>query len=70
MEHQSSRVDSPPPTRQRLADLVVFEYRTVTTLYGWRSRGEGPPGYRIGHHVRYRREAIEIWLASRADQAT
>ena len=42
----------------------------VTTLYGWRSRGEGPPGYRIGRHVRYRREAIEIWLASRADQAT
>ena len=42
----------------------------VTTLYGWRSRGEGPPGYRIGRHVRYRREAIETWLASRADQAT
>jgi hypothetical protein len=29
MKHQSSRVDSPPPSRQRLADLVVFEYRSL-----------------------------------------
>ena len=29
MEHQPSRVDSPPPSRQRLADLVVFEYRSL-----------------------------------------
>lgn len=29
MEHQSSHVDSPPPSRQRLADLVVFEYRSL-----------------------------------------
>ena len=24
----------------------------VNTVYGWRCRGEGPPGYRIGRHVR------------------
>ncbi len=27
------------------------------TLYSWRSRGEGPPGIRVGRHIRYRREA-------------
>ena len=27
----------------------------ISTLYGWRHRGEGPAGYRIGRHVRYRR---------------
>ena len=26
----------------------------IETLYGWRHRGEGPAGYRIGRHVRYR----------------
>ena len=40
----------------------------VATLYGWRCRGEGPPGYRIGRHVRYRRAVVEAWLTARADQ--
>ena len=39
----------------------------VDTLYGWRHRGEGPQGYRIGRHVRYRRSAVEAWLATRLD---
>ena len=29
MKAQSTRLDSPPPSRQRLADLVVFEYRSL-----------------------------------------
>ena len=41
----------------------------VDTLYGWRQRGEGPQGYRIGRHVRYRRSAVEAWLEGRLDQA-
>lgn len=40
----------------------------VATLYGWRHRGEGPPGYRVGRHVRYRRSTVEEWLAGQADQ--
>lgn len=39
----------------------------VDTLHGWRHRGEGPEGYRIGRHVRYRRSAVEVWLATRLD---
>ena len=39
----------------------------VDTLYGWRHRGEGPPGYRIGRHVRFRRSAVEVWLSTRLD---
>ena len=41
----------------------------IDTLYGWRHRGEGPQGYRIGRHVRYRRAAVEAWLEGRLDQA-
>ncbi len=41
----------------------------VDTLYGWRHRGEGPQGYRIGRHVRYRRATVEAWLEERLDSA-
>jgi excisionase family DNA binding protein len=40
----------------------------VATLYRWRYRGEGPAGYRIGRHVRYRRAAVEAWIETQADQ--
>jgi excisionase family DNA binding protein len=40
----------------------------IDTLYGWRHRGEGPVGYRIGRHVRYRRTAVEEWLETQADR--
>jgi excisionase family DNA binding protein len=39
----------------------------VATLYGWRHRREGPAGYRIGRHVRYRRAAVEAWIETQAD---
>ena len=40
----------------------------IETLYGWRHRGEGPVGYRIGRHVRYRRATVEEWLETQADR--
>jgi excisionase family DNA binding protein len=40
----------------------------VHTLYRWRYKGDGPAGYRVGRHVRYRREAIDAWLEQRADK--
>jgi excisionase family DNA binding protein len=39
----------------------------VATLYRWRHRGEGPPGYRIGRHVRYRRATVDAWVETQAD---
>jgi excisionase family DNA binding protein len=39
----------------------------VATLYGWRHRGEGPRGYRVGRHVRYRRVEVEDWLRTQTD---
>jgi excisionase family DNA binding protein len=51
-----------------ITDLSEMLGVPVDTLYGWRHRGEGPAGYRIGRHVRYRREAVEAWLDTQADQ--
>ena len=50
-----------------LADLSDMLGIPVNTLYGWRVRGDGPPGYRVGRHVRYRRSAVEVWLESQTD---
>ena len=50
-----------------LADLSDMLGVPVNTLYGWRVRGEGPVGYRVGRHVRYRRTAVEAWLETQTD---
>jgi excisionase family DNA binding protein len=51
-----------------LVDVSQLLGVPVATLYGWRYRGEGPIGYRIGRHVRYRRAAVEAWIETQADQ--
>jgi excisionase family DNA binding protein len=50
-----------------LPELAALLGVPVGTLYGWRHRGEGPPGYHIGRHVRYRRSAVEAWIEAQAD---
>lgn len=50
-----------------LAELADMLGVPVNTVYQWRTRGEGPPGYRIGRHVRYRRTAVEAWLELQTD---
>lgn len=39
------------------------------TLERWRYTGGGPPYYRLGRLVRYRRSLVEVWLAERRVQA-
>ena len=34
----------------------------VATLYQWRHRREGPPGFRVGRHVRYRWSDVQEWI--------
>lgn len=51
-----------------LAEVADHLGVPIKTLYTWRSRGQGPPGYRIGRHVRYRRADVEAWLERHADE--
>ena len=51
-----------------ITDLSQMLGVPVDTLYGWRHRGLGPRGYRVGRQVRYRRASVEAWLAERLDQ--
>ena len=43
-------------------DLADYLGVPVTTLYQWRYRREGPPGFRVGRHVRYRWQDIQDWI--------
>lgn len=36
----------------------------VQTLYRWRCQGYGPPGRRMGKHVRYIPEEVRTWVGS------
>jgi excisionase family DNA binding protein len=51
-----------------IAELSTMLGVPIETLYGWRHRGEGPRGYRVGRHVRYRRSSVEAWLEEQADR--
>ena len=49
---------------RQLADYLQIP---LATLYQWRYRGEGPPGFKLGNHVRYRWTDIQTWLDTHAD---
>jgi predicted DNA-binding transcriptional regulator AlpA len=51
-----------------LTDVSEMLGIPVHTLYSWRYKCDGPVGYRVGRHVRYRREAVEAWLEQHVDQ--
>lgn len=39
----------------------------VKTLYQWRSLRQGPPGFRVGRHLRYDPVAVERWVRDLID---
>jgi excisionase family DNA binding protein len=49
-------------TPEEVAELARASIHTVRY---WRAAGDGPPGFRVGRRVRYRREAVEQWLRDR-----
>nr|WP_234313724.1 helix-turn-helix domain-containing protein [Streptomyces sp. NBRC 109706] len=47
-------------------DLVsLLQLESVETVYAWRKSGNGPPGFRIGKHLRYDPQAVADWIAAR-----
>ena len=41
----------------------------IATVYTWRHRGHGPPGFRVGRHLRFRTGDVAQWVAKRIDQS-
>ncbi|WP_394276433.1 helix-turn-helix transcriptional regulator [Luteococcus sp.] len=52
-----------------IEDLARLLGVPVPTIYAWRYRGEGPRGYKVGRHVRFRLAEVNAWLEGRADVA-
>jgi len=48
-------------------DLAEYLGVPIATLYAWRYRRQGPPGFRVGRHLRYRRADIDEWISLRVD---
>jgi excisionase family DNA binding protein len=51
-------------TAQQLADYLGVP---VATIYAWRYRHQGPPGFRVGKHLRFRRSDVEAWIEANID---
>jgi len=49
-------------------DLANFLDVPIATIYSWRYRREGPPGFRVGRYLRYQRSDVEQWIADRLQQ--
>jgi len=46
-------------------DLAGYLDVPVATVYAWRHRRQGPPGFRVGRHLRFRRSDVERWIDER-----
>ncbi len=49
-------------------DLAEYLGVPVATLYAWRYRNVGPPGFRVGRHLRFRWSDVEHWIQDRVTQ--
>ncbi len=48
-------------------DLARYHDVPVATVYAWRYRGVGPPGLRVGKHLRYRRIDVNEWIGGQLE---
>jgi excisionase family DNA binding protein len=69
--------DKPPRDVDELADVADGESQDVlsiqevakllkvpvSTIYAWNRRGVGPPHYKVGRKLRYRKSDARKWLA-------
>lgn len=46
-------------------DLADYLGIPVATIYTWRHRGHGPPGFRVGRHLRFRTSDVAHWITQR-----
>jgi excisionase family DNA binding protein len=45
-------------------DLAAYLGVPLATIYAWRYRRQGPPGFRVGRHLRFRERDIEEWIGN------
>jgi excisionase family DNA binding protein len=53
-----------------LAWLAAYLDKPKQTIYDWRYRGIGPPAYKVGTTLRWRKSEVDQWLAGQRQQPT
>ncbi len=56
----------PLVSAQELAEYLAVP---VATIYAWRYRRQGPPGLRVGKHLRYRSIDVNEWIESQLEDS-
>ncbi|MGW6565027.1 helix-turn-helix transcriptional regulator [Streptomyces sp. NPDC054975] len=46
-------------------DIAAMFSVPLETVYQWRRKRTGPPGFRVGKHVRYDPAAVQRWTSER-----
>ena len=46
-----------------LEEVAVLTRQSVSTIRWLRHKGQGPPGFRLGRRVVFRRAEVERWIA-------
>lgn len=57
-------------TLMTVEEVAAYLRKPVRTLYAWRYRREGPPAFKVGRHIRYRKVDVDAWLETRAQPAS
>jgi excisionase family DNA binding protein len=52
-----------------VGQLAAYLGIPVSTLYDWRTRGLGPPAYRLGKHLKFSVADVREWMAGQRDPA-
>ena len=51
-------------------ELAEYLDVPVATVYAWRYRRQGPPGLRVGRHLRYRRIDVNEWINGQLEDSS
>ncbi|KOT95336.1 DNA-binding protein [Streptomyces rimosus subsp. pseudoverticillatus] len=67
---RNQSIGSPAAVRGGLPDryltpedlVTMFSLPSVETVYAWRRKRIGPPGFRVGKHLRFDPGAVHAWV--------
>ncbi|WP_280699349.1 helix-turn-helix domain-containing protein [Kitasatospora sp. GP82] len=69
---QASAPGSPQPLPARYLepeDIAEIFQVPLETVYQWRRKRTGPPGFRVGRHLRYDPTEVAQWVANQTREA-
>jgi predicted DNA-binding transcriptional regulator AlpA len=70
MSPRAIRAHSDDEPLRDLDWLSEYLDRPKKSIYSMRLRGEGPPAYKIGQHLRWRKSEVDQWLAEQRESGS